>query len=163
MADVFDSRLQSSHKNLAGVSLTKWTCRRNGSSSGLDGFRKAIDCLGDPTASSSWPRRRLFVRSTWNTRSNKGRNVFMEKSFAVDAPGIRRVMAAGEEATKKNLKIAGGLMSRHYQAAGRGGRADPRRDHRRSHHGLGLSGARAGRIQAARGRDQRVGSPDPEL
>ena len=45
----------------------------------------------------------------------KGCNVFMEKSFAVDAPGIRRVLAAGEEATKKNLKVAGGLMSRHYK------------------------------------------------
>ena len=43
----------------------------------------------------------------------KGMHVFMEKSFAVDAPGIRRVLRAGEEATKKNLKIAGGLMSRH--------------------------------------------------
>jgi predicted dehydrogenase len=45
----------------------------------------------------------------------KGCNVFMEKSFAVDAPGIRRVLKAGEEGTKKNLKIAGGLMSRHYK------------------------------------------------
>ncbi|MCX5645533.1 MAG: gfo/Idh/MocA family oxidoreductase, partial [Phycisphaerae bacterium] len=40
-------------------------------------------------------------------------HVFMEKSFAVDAPGIRRVLKAGEDAKKKNLKIAGGLMSRH--------------------------------------------------
>jgi predicted dehydrogenase len=39
----------------------------------------------------------------------------MEKSFAVDAPGIRRVLKAGEEAAAKNLKIAGGLMSRHYK------------------------------------------------
>jgi len=44
----------------------------------------------------------------------KGVNVFMEKSFAVDAPGIRRVLKAGELAQQKNLKIAGGLMSRHY-------------------------------------------------
>jgi myo-inositol 2-dehydrogenase / D-chiro-inositol 1-dehydrogenase len=39
----------------------------------------------------------------------------MEKSFAVDAPGIRRVLRTGEEASKKNLKVAGGLMSRHYE------------------------------------------------
>jgi predicted dehydrogenase len=39
----------------------------------------------------------------------------MEKSFAVDAPGIHRVLRSGEEAAKKNLKVAGGLMSRHYQ------------------------------------------------
>jgi len=38
----------------------------------------------------------------------------MEKSFAVDAPGIRRVLKAGKAAEQKNLKIAGGLMSRHY-------------------------------------------------
>src|SRR5512140_2549337 len=38
----------------------------------------------------------------------------MEKSFAVDAPGIRRVLRTGEEAARKNLKVAGGLMSRHY-------------------------------------------------
>jgi myo-inositol 2-dehydrogenase / D-chiro-inositol 1-dehydrogenase len=44
----------------------------------------------------------------------KGLNVFMEKSFAVDAPGIRRVLKTGENATAKNLKVAGGLMSRHY-------------------------------------------------
>jgi predicted dehydrogenase len=43
----------------------------------------------------------------------KGVHVFMEKSFAVDGPGIRRVLKAGKEAKKKNLKIAGGLMSRH--------------------------------------------------
>jgi predicted dehydrogenase len=43
----------------------------------------------------------------------KGCHVFMEKSFAVDAPGIHRVLKAGEEATKKGLKIAGGLRCRH--------------------------------------------------
>jgi predicted dehydrogenase len=44
----------------------------------------------------------------------KGMHVFMEKSFAVDAPGIRRVLKTGELARQKNLKVAGGLMSRHY-------------------------------------------------
>jgi predicted dehydrogenase len=39
----------------------------------------------------------------------------MEKSFAVDAPGIRRILKAGQQADQKNLKIASGLMSRHYQ------------------------------------------------
>ena len=35
--------------------------------------------------------------------------------FAVDAPGVRRVLKAGEAATQKNLKVAGGLMSRHFK------------------------------------------------
>jgi predicted dehydrogenase len=37
----------------------------------------------------------------------------MEKSFGVDAPGVRRLLKAGELAKAKNLKIVGGLMSRH--------------------------------------------------
>jgi predicted dehydrogenase len=40
-------------------------------------------------------------------------HVFMEKSFAVDAPGVRRVLRASESARANNLKIAGGLMWRH--------------------------------------------------
>jgi myo-inositol 2-dehydrogenase/D-chiro-inositol 1-dehydrogenase len=43
----------------------------------------------------------------------KGCHVFMEKSFGVDTPGVRRILNAGEDAKARNLKIAGGLMSRH--------------------------------------------------
>ena len=44
---------------------------------------------------------------------SKDLHVFMEKSFAVDGPGIRRSLKCGEEAKRQNLKIAGGLMCRH--------------------------------------------------
>jgi len=37
----------------------------------------------------------------------------MEKSFGVDAPGVRKILKAGELAEQKKLKIVGGLMSRH--------------------------------------------------
>ncbi len=43
----------------------------------------------------------------------KGKNVFMEKPVATDAHGIRRVLAAAEEAKKKNLKIGVGLQRHH--------------------------------------------------
>ena len=46
----------------------------------------------------------------------KGVNVFMEKSFAADPPGVRRILKAAEVADKKNLKIAAGLMYRHSKA-----------------------------------------------
>jgi myo-inositol 2-dehydrogenase / D-chiro-inositol 1-dehydrogenase len=46
----------------------------------------------------------------------QGKHVFVEKPLAVDAPGVRRVLAAAEEAKKKNLKIGVGLQ-RHHQAA----------------------------------------------
>jgi predicted dehydrogenase len=46
----------------------------------------------------------------------KGVNVFMEKSFAVDAPQVRRLMQASAESEKKNLKVGVGFMWRHSQA-----------------------------------------------
>ena len=46
----------------------------------------------------------------------KGKHVFMEKPVAVDGPGIRKVLAAGEEAKRKNLKVGVGLQ-RHHSAA----------------------------------------------
>ncbi len=45
----------------------------------------------------------------------QGKNVFMEKPVATDAPGIRQVLAAAEEAKKKNLKVGVGLQ-RHHEA-----------------------------------------------
>ncbi|WP_146404072.1 Gfo/Idh/MocA family protein [Planctomycetes bacterium CA13] len=42
-----------------------------------------------------------------------GKHVFMEKPAAVDAPGVRMVMAAGELAKEKGLGIAAGTQRRH--------------------------------------------------
>src|SRR4030095_13768426 len=43
-----------------------------------------------------------------------GKHVFMEKPVASDADGVRRVLAAAEEAKKKGLKVGVGLQ-RHHQ------------------------------------------------
>ncbi|MCF7669066.1 MAG: Gfo/Idh/MocA family oxidoreductase [Verrucomicrobia bacterium] len=42
-----------------------------------------------------------------------GKNVFMEKPVAVDGPGIRKIIAAGEAAKKKGLGIVAGTQRRH--------------------------------------------------
>ncbi len=44
-----------------------------------------------------------------------GKHVFMEKPVATDAPGVRRVMAANEEAKRKGLAVAVGFHLRHEQ------------------------------------------------
>ncbi|MDR1493934.1 MAG: Gfo/Idh/MocA family oxidoreductase [Planctomycetaceae bacterium] len=83
--------------------------------SGLHGYKHAVDLLGssDVALFATPPAfRPIHVEYA----VNKGVNVFMEKSFAVDAPGINRIRKAGELAKQKNLKIAGGLMSRHSYA-----------------------------------------------
>ena len=45
-----------------------------------------------------------------------GKHVFMEKPVAVDAPGIRRVLAANKIAKEKNLLVQVGLQRRHERA-----------------------------------------------
>ena len=42
-----------------------------------------------------------------------GKHVFAEKPVAVDAPGVRSVLASCEEARKKNLSVASGLCFRY--------------------------------------------------
>jgi predicted dehydrogenase len=42
-----------------------------------------------------------------------GKHAFLEKPVAVDAPGVRRVLAAAEEAKRKGLKVAVGFQRRH--------------------------------------------------
>ena len=42
-----------------------------------------------------------------------GKHVFTEKPVAVDGPGIRKVLAAAEEAKKKGLAVVAGTQRRH--------------------------------------------------
>lgn len=112
MADVFPNRLEGSLKGLAKQFADKVDVPKERQFIGLDGYKKAIDSLdaGDLVLLATPP---AFRPIHLEYAVEKGRHVFMEKAFAVDGPGVRRVLKAGEAAKQKNLKIAGGLMSRH--------------------------------------------------
>ena len=112
VADVFEGRLQGTLNSLKPRFEKQMDVPPDRQFLGLDGYRKAIDSLdkGDVVLLTTPP---AFRPIHLDYAVQKGVHVFMEKSFAVDAPGIRRVLAAGEAASKKGLKIAGGLMSRH--------------------------------------------------
>jgi predicted dehydrogenase len=114
MADVFENRLANSLKNLSGQFAKQIDVPPDRRFLGMDAYRKVIDIIspGGLVILATPPAfRPIHVEYAVSS----GCNVFMEKSFAVDAPGIRRVLKAGKEAERKNLKIAGGLMSRHYK------------------------------------------------
>ncbi|MCY3023722.1 MAG: gfo/Idh/MocA family oxidoreductase [Planctomycetota bacterium] len=112
MADFFGHRLQGSLDALAKKFGNKVEVPPERRFVGLDAFKKAIDSLdkGDLVLLATPP---AFRPIHLEYAVEKERHVFMEKSFAVDAPGVRCVQRAGEAAAKKNLKIAGGLMWRH--------------------------------------------------
>ncbi len=112
VADVFENRIDTSLNNLSAMHGSQIDVPKDRQFVGFDAFKQAIDSLdpGDVVLLATPP---AFRPIHLEYAVEHGRNVFMEKSFAVDAPGIRRVLQAGEAAERRNLKVAGGLMSRH--------------------------------------------------
>jgi len=114
LADVFAQRVEGSFKSLSQQFGRQVNVPQERRLLGLDAYKEAIDAIapGGVVVLATPP---AFRPIHLEYAVAKGCHVFMEKSFAVDGPGVRRVLKAGEAAAKKNLKIAGGLMSRHYK------------------------------------------------
>ena len=115
MADIRQDKLDQSY-NALSQALSDWIDvppeRRF---LGFDAYRHAIDCLR-PGDVAMLTTHAAFRAPHLEYAVQKGVNVFMEKDFAPDPGGIKRILRAGEAAEKKNLKIAAGLMCRHSSA-----------------------------------------------
>lgn len=112
MADLFANRIESAHQHLSGKYPGRVDVPSDRRFVGFDAYKPAIDLLrpGDVALLAGYAAWRP-VQLEYAVA--KGVNVFMEKSFACDPPGVRRILKAGEVAERKNLKIAAGLMARH--------------------------------------------------
>lgn len=112
MADVFQDRLDSSYNTLKRHYPDQVEIPDEWKFVGLDAYQNAMDCLrpGDIAILTTPPAFRWvhFTRAI-----EKGLNVFMEKPVTVDGPTTRRMIALGEKASEKNLKVGVGLMVRH--------------------------------------------------
>jgi predicted dehydrogenase len=115
MADLRQDRLDQAHSALRealGEGIDVPPDRRF---RGFDAYRHAIDCL-KPGDIAMLTTHAAFRPPHLEYAVEKGVHVFMEKQFAADPGGVRRVLRAGEAAEKRNLKIAAGLMCRHSSA-----------------------------------------------
>lgn len=117
MADFFERKVTGSLAGIKQGRENKVDVPAERQFVGLDAYKKAIDSLdkGDVVLLATPP---AFRPIHFEYAVQKGINVFMEKSFAVDAPGTRRVLKTGQLATQKNVKVATGLMSRHSKPLG---------------------------------------------
>jgi predicted dehydrogenase len=115
MADVFENRLKSSHDRLKDRFEKQMEVPPDRRFISFDGYKQAIDCLrpGDVAIFATPP---AFRWVHFKYAIEKGINVFMEKPITVDGPSTRKMLALGEEAKKKNLKVGVGLMCRHCKA-----------------------------------------------
>lgn len=122
MADAFEGRLKSSLETIQGE-LKKAQAEKSefGAQSkvdvpperqfvGLDAYQKAIDSDADVVLLATPPG---FRPIHFEAAVKAGKHIFAEKPVAVDAPGVRRFLAANEEAKKKNLMVAIGLQRHH--------------------------------------------------
>ncbi len=111
MADAFQDRLDNSLRGLLKAHPGKVDVPPEHQFVGFDGYKQAI-ALADVVILATPPG---FRPLHFTEAVRAGKHVFMEKPVAVDAPGVRAVLAAAEEAKKKNLKVGVGLQ-RHHQA-----------------------------------------------
>jgi len=115
MGDIFEDRVARSYQVLNEQYRDRLDVAPERRFVGFDAYRKAIDCLrpGDVMIQATHS---AFRAMHVEYAIEKGVNVFMEKSFAPDPGGTKRILRIGEAAEKKNLKIACGLMCRHSSA-----------------------------------------------
>ena len=113
MADVHEDNLELSLKNInaehkGDASMVDVQDRRF---LGFEAYKKAIE-VADVVILTTPPGFRPMM---FEAAVKAGKHVFMEKPVATDAAGVRRVLAAADEAKKKNLKVGVGLQ-RHHEA-----------------------------------------------
>jgi len=114
-ADLHEERTQRSLKALTKQFAGQVDVPKDRQFLGFDSHKKAIDLLrpGDVALCTT----RAYIRPVHVEYAvKKGINVFMEKPFAPDPMGLKRMLRAGEEAEKKGVKIAAGLQCRHSPA-----------------------------------------------
>lgn len=111
MGDVFDDRLNGCFERLKSNPLCegKFDVADDRKFVGFDAFQKVTDCC-DLVILATPPG---FRPQHIEYAVKQGRNIFTEKPVAVDATGIRKVLAAAEEARSKGLGIVAGTQRRH--------------------------------------------------
>ena len=112
MADVFQDRLESSHKRLQTRIADKMDVPPERRFCGFDAYKHAMDCLkpGD-IAIFTTPLAFRWVHFGYAIK--KGLNVFMEKPLTADGPTSRRMFELADKSVAKGLKVGVGLKSRH--------------------------------------------------
>ena len=116
MADAFRDQVDSSYQRIQEemenneLPAGRLNVPEEHKFSGFEGYQKVIP-LCDVVILATPPG---FRPIHFEAAVKAGKHIFMEKPVAVDAPGIRRVLKAAEEAKAKKLNVVVGLQ-RHYE------------------------------------------------
>jgi predicted dehydrogenase len=111
MGDAFSHRLEGSLKSLQALYGARVEVPRERRFVGFDAYQKVIASGVDVVILAEPPH---FRPCHLKAAIEAGKHVFCEKPVAVDAPGVRSVLATCQEAKKKNLSIVSGLIFRYH-------------------------------------------------
>ena len=109
VADAFENRLKGCLRGL-GDHADKLDVPAERQFVGFDAYKKVLECDIDLVILATPPG---FRPMHFEAAVSAGKHVFMEKPVAVDAPGVRRVLAVAKKAKEKSLAVAVGLQRRH--------------------------------------------------
>lgn len=112
MADAFRDNLDASYGPLLEkFGKTKVNVPEDKKFVGFDAYKHAI-AEADVVLLATPPG---FRPQHFEEAVKQGKHVFMEKPVATDAPGVRKVLAAAEEAKRKKLNVVVGLQRRYQK------------------------------------------------
>ncbi len=110
MADAFGDRLQGTLHSLSRQFKDRAAVDPERRFVGFDAYQKLIDSGVDVVLLATPPHfRPIHLKACIDA----GKHVFCEKPVAVDAPGVRSVLATSEEAAAKKLNLVSGLCWRY--------------------------------------------------
>ena len=111
LADVFPDRIESCRGNLSklGVNIPTENCF-----TGFEAYKKLLAIPEINYVILATPPH--FRPTHLKAAIAAGKNAFIEKPCAVDAPGVRTIMEAGKLAKEKNLGIVSGTQRRHLKS-----------------------------------------------
>lgn len=110
IADAFADRVQAAYRGIKGRHSEKVDVPKERQFVGLEAYKDLLKTDVDLVILATPPG---FRPLHFEACIAADKHVFMEKPVAVDAAGVRKVLAATEEAKKKNKAVAVGLQRRH--------------------------------------------------
>ena len=110
VSDVFADQVQKTVEQVQKHHPDKFHVPRERQFVGFDGYKRVLESDIDLVIFATPPG---FRPLHFEAAVAAGKDIFMEKPLAVDAPGVRRILAANEEAKKKGLAVAVGLQRHH--------------------------------------------------
>lgn len=110
LGDLFPDRLESSRTQLANFDRDRGSVPSERCHAGFGAYRAVLASDCDLVILATPPG---FRPLHFEAAIAAGKHVFMEKPAAVDATGVRRVLAASEEADRRGLCVVAGTQRRY--------------------------------------------------